>query len=177
MFLNAHSYFPDLLFSRSIGQYDDRVKFFTDLGGIRGQQFDVAIAMEVIEHIPPEQTKSIITAVHNVLGDKGSFIVSVPTKNIPLNRKHYRHFTINELEQELEGFFVIERVYFIHRTGTFSNILRRAVVNQYFIPLWVTWLKLTTILYKRFVMAAHETNGAHLIAVLRKSNPVSQCAK
>ena len=158
-----------LVFSQSMGQYDDRVKFFTDLGKIQGQQFDIAIAMEVIEHIPPEQTKSIITGIHSILGDEGTFIISVPTKNIPVNRKHYRHFTVHELEQEVAGLFLIDRVYFVHKIGTFCNILRRAVVNKFLIPLWLPWLKLTTTLYKRFVMEAQEYNGAHLIAVLRKA--------
>ena len=158
-----------LLLSQVMVDYNDRVKLFGDLEEIRDQQFDIAIAMEVIEHIPPEQTKSIITGIHSILGDEGTFIISVPTKNIPVNRKHYRHFTVHELEQEVAGLFLIDRVYFVHKIGTVCNILRRAVANKFLIPLWLPWLKLTTTLYKRFVMEAQEYNGAHLIAVLRKA--------
>ena len=153
-----------------MGRYDDRVKFFTDVGEVQGQQFDIAIAMEVVEHIPPEQTRSIITAIHSILGDEGTFIISVPTKNLPVNRKHYRHFTVHDLEQEVAGLFLIDRVCFVHKIGPFCNILRRAVVNKFFIPLSSTWLKFTTNMYKQFVMEAQESNGAHLIAVLRKAD-------
>jgi SAM-dependent methyltransferase len=159
-----------LLFSQAMVKSNDKVGFFTDLEEVRGQQFDVVTAVEVLEHIPPNETKSILAAIHKVLDEKGSLIVSVPTKNVPLNRKHYRHFTIFELEKEIAELFAIERVYFIHRVGAFGKILRRAVVNKFFIPQWAPWVKLTTILYKWFVMKADESDGAHLIAVLRKAD-------
>ena len=157
-----------LLLSQVMVDDNDGVKLFADMKEIRDRQFDLAIAMEVIEHIPPEQTKSTITNIHSMLRDDGTFIISVPTKNIPVKRKHYRHFTVRDIEQEVAGLFVTDRVYFVHKIGALCNILRRAVANKMFIPLWLPWLKLTTTLYKRFVMEAQESNGAHLIAVLRK---------
>jgi SAM-dependent methyltransferase len=158
-----------LLLSQVMVDHNDRVKLFANLEEIRDQRFDVAIAMEVIEHIPPDETRSIFRALHRALDKQGSLIVSVPTKNIPLHRKHYRHFTIRELQDEIAELFVIDRVFFVHRVGAIGNILRRAVVNKFLIPLWPPWIKLTTMLYKRFVMEAQEYNGAHLIAVLRKA--------
>jgi hypothetical protein len=37
----------------------------------------------------------------------------------------------------------------------------------------LTWLKGTTSLYKRYVREAQESNGAHLVAVLRKAGKSS----
>jgi|SRR5882724_112747 len=155
-------------FSQAISRHDSRVRIYETFRDILEERFDAVIAMEVLEHIHPHELKSILTEIHTALDEVGLFVISVPTCNIPLNRKHYRHFTIFEVEQEIDGLFVIDQTYFIHKIGTLANLLRRMVVNKFVIMNWNPWLKLTTFLYKMYVMNADEVNGAHLIAVLRK---------
>lgn len=159
-----------LLFSRAMLDCHDRVGFCSNFKDIQGRRFDVVTAMEVLEHIAPSETQFVLAGIREALVDDGCLIVSVPTKNIPLNKKHYRHFTKFDLEEEVAGLFDIERICFIHRVGAFGKILRRAVVNKFLIPQWPPWVNLTTLLYKRFVMKAQESDGAHLIAVLRKAH-------
>jgi SAM-dependent methyltransferase len=147
----------------------DRVRFFKTLDDAKDGQFDVVIAMEVLEHIPPDQLQCVCDGISRVLKRKGCLILSVPTKNIPLNRKHYRHFALDDLKEETGHYFVVEEVYFIHRVGLFYSVLRRAILNQFVIPTWTPWVRLTTSLYRRYVMKANEWSGAHLVAVLRNA--------
>ncbi len=147
---------------------DANIKIFNDFQELPHQKYSIITAMEVIEHIPPEKTNHILQELYNILEDNGVLIVSVPTKNIPLNKKHYRHFNLEDLEREVGSLFRIEKKLYIHKVGVWDEIIRRLVDNKYFIPTWEPWLKLTTSLYKRFVMNANEFNGAHLIAGLRK---------
>lgn len=157
------------LFSEAMIENDHRVRVVNSLEEVKGQQFDVVTAMEVLEHLPPSVIQPTLEVIHKVLRDQGCLIISVPTQNRPVNSKHYRHFTINELEREIADLFVADSVCFIHKVGVFDNLLRLAVVNRFFIPVWSPWRKFTTSLYRHFVMEAEQSNGAHLIAVLRKS--------
>jgi SAM-dependent methyltransferase len=155
-------------FCQAISGHDCRVRIYETFKDIIDERFNAVIAMEVLEHISPHDLKFVLTDIHTVLDEAAVFVISVPTRNIPVNRKHYRHFTISEIDQEIDGLFVIDQTYFIHRIGTIANLLRRMIVNKFVIMNWDPWLNLTTFLYKRYVMKADAVNGAHLIAVLRK---------
>jgi SAM-dependent methyltransferase len=148
----------------------NRVKFFRTLDDAKEGQFDVVIAMEVLEHIPPDELQVVCDGISRVLERRGCLIVSVPTKNIPRNRKHYRHFALRDLKEETKNYFVVDEVYFIHRVGLFYAVLRRAIVNHFVILTWTPWVRVTTSLYRRYVMKADESSGAHLVAVLRKAH-------
>ena len=61
------------------------------------QSFDKVVSIEVMEHIPPEAvirfTKSLVSCVN--LG--GLLVISVPSCKMPVTKKHYQHFTPNEV--------------------------------------------------------------------------------
>jgi len=160
-----------LAFAKAATWADQRVEFFLDVVTAiqRIGHFDVVIAMEVLEHIPPENLPEIITQLHNALTEDGWLIVSVPTTNIPLNRKHYQHFTLQTLTQILSNRFSLQDVHYVHRIGVFSEWIRRAVINRFFVCNSETWLKLCTWLYNRFVRVADERTGAHMICRFRKA--------
>jgi SAM-dependent methyltransferase len=67
--------------------------------------FDVATAVEVLEHIRPEQLDKFLKATAGLLKDKGSFILTVPHKNKPIQPKHFQHFTGDGLVQVLSSYF------------------------------------------------------------------------
>ena len=75
-------------------------------------QFDTAIFIEVLEHIPPDYHLETIKAIGQCLKLDGTLIMSVPSIHIPLNRWHYKHFERDEGRKlrEAAGFEVMRIV-------------------------------------------------------------------
>lgn len=69
------------------------------------QNYDVITLIEVLEHIPPEDVPSFLTAISRNLSDGGRFIMTVPHANKKVSAKHYQHFTIKTLRETLQPHF------------------------------------------------------------------------
>ena len=62
------------------------------------EEFDVVTLVDVIEHMPPEQLPVVIKGLWRAMKPGARLLVSVPTPHTPLIRKHYQHFTAEQLE-------------------------------------------------------------------------------
>ena len=71
--------------------------------------FDVATAIEVLEHIPPEDLDLFVAGISELLGPGGTLIVTVPHSNLAVSKKHFQHFDSEKLQKTLEPCFDIER--------------------------------------------------------------------
>jgi SAM-dependent methyltransferase len=67
--------------------------------------FDVAILIEVLEHIPPSDIDAFVAGVHGALCDRGTLILTVPHTNSSLAPKHYQHFNSVDLQDILGPYF------------------------------------------------------------------------
>jgi SAM-dependent methyltransferase len=71
------------------------------------RRYDIALLIEVFEHIPPDLGDRFLQAVANLLEDNGTLLLTVPHSNMPTEPKHYRHFSIATLSRCLEPYFEI----------------------------------------------------------------------
>jgi SAM-dependent methyltransferase len=71
-----------------------------DVGNIT-TQFDIVSVIEVLEHIPDDQVSEFLCALSRRINDTGTLIISVPTTVLPLNNKHYRHYDIQILNDQI----------------------------------------------------------------------------
>ena len=149
-------------------QGETKIEFCNTLNQVQGV-FDVVTAIETLEHIADEELPLVLTALCKKLDKEGCLIISVPTLNVPLNPKHHRHYSIEELDTQIEGLFKVEKTLYIHRHHWFSAILRRMVHNRLMTAEFLPWLSFTTWLYKRFLLIASPHDGAHLIALLTRA--------
>ena len=158
-----------LAFARAFCFGNERVRLHQSLSRIEPPflQVDAIVAMEVLEHIPPAELTKVIAQLRSVLDASGIFIVTVPTTNIPLNPKHYQHFTLETFLPHVDGWFELVEHLYVHCIGWAWETVRRMVVNRFFVADFSLWLRLTTALYRRFVMNATPKTGAHLVAVFR----------
>lgn len=102
--------------------------------------FDVVLALEVLEHIPPSKIFRVLQSIHRMLKKNGIFILSVPMNeglefmNSNPNG-HVRDYTIKLISSELEfiGFKVLEyKVFFAFKKFyTFKKILSKILVNRW----------------------------------------------
>ena len=56
----------------------------------------------------------------------------------------------------------------IHRIGFLETMIRRMIVNRFFIANYGPWIRLTMCVYRRFVMEVDATTGAHVVAVFKQ---------
>jgi ubiquinone/menaquinone biosynthesis C-methylase UbiE len=78
--------------------------------GFPSEHFDLVVSIEVIEHIQPDEIPQFLAEIRRVLRPGGGLVLTTPTVNLPLNDKHYQHFTEEKLRQLLSaaGFSVVE---------------------------------------------------------------------
>jgi len=96
--------------------------------------FDSVTAVEVIEHIPPEFHANMLKGIRHVLRSTGVLVLTAPSRQMPLNPWHYKHFDLDELVHMVEGngFQVTEVVYQHRMSVLFSNFVQRLISNRYY---------------------------------------------
>jgi 2-polyprenyl-3-methyl-5-hydroxy-6-metoxy-1,4-benzoquinol methylase len=160
-----------LLFARAALYGYNNVYFLRNLQEIDRKLIpvDVIVTMEVLEHIRPDQLKPVIEQFIDIIEPDGRLIVSVPTMNIPVNPKHYQHFSLQTLDNYMHGLFSLLEYQFIHKIGSMSEFIRKMVTNRLVIVHNDTWLKMATYIYRRFAMTADAKTGAHLVCVFKRN--------
>ncbi|MFO7907822.1 MAG: class I SAM-dependent methyltransferase [Pirellulaceae bacterium] len=61
------------------------------------EQFELVTCIDVLEHIPDEEECSFLSACWRCVAPGGTLIVCVPSSNVPLNPKHFRHYSSVDL--------------------------------------------------------------------------------
>lgn len=129
-------------------------------------RFDVAVAVEVLEHIPDEILPGFLTDIRNVLKPGGEFIVSVPTTVREVHPKHFRHYDEALLAKQLVAAgFSSGRMYRVHRDNRLARALQVALTNRFYNLNSSRLTKLIWDAYRRHCQFADHSDGAHLIAV------------
>ena len=112
------------------------------LDGLRGSQaFDCVLLREVLEHLTEEDLTAALSCAHQVLCDGGLIVVTVPSANLPVSAKHYRHYTPRLLRDTLtsHGFSMLEVTGFGYAPLYSERLMRlgqQPKVWRVFNPLW-----------------------------------------
>lgn len=152
-----------ILFAKAFN-YGNKASFFdSDISEIN-DKFDIVTAVETIEHIPDENLIKFIDNLYNKLNKNGFLIISVPSKNIPLQKKHYRHYDLDLLLKQFNKFKLSEVHYLIKKGFCYNFLIRlsRKLSNFNLLN------KLSLFLAKKFLFNASEKNCRHLVAVFEK---------
>lgn len=67
------------------------------------ETFDVVMAVEVLEHIPDHSVSRFLRILADRTKTGGHVFLSVPSNNIPLKEKHFRHYDEQRLRSELQA--------------------------------------------------------------------------
>jgi SAM-dependent methyltransferase len=158
-----------ILFARAFGSAFDDLTFevgSTEL--LAPASFDVAVAMEVFEHIPDDHLRDVIPALARALDDGGHMVISVPSVNVPLAEKHERHYTPELLDEQMKPHFERTDLRYVHRTPTGPDLLNRLTANRLFLLRHPGLLRALTKRYKKRFMVAGPKNGHHIVATYKK---------
>ena len=159
-----------LNYAKAFNQSSNKnVNLVSDFNEIKNVKFDLIVAMEVLEHIEEKQLPKIIHSLAEILEDEGKFLITVPTLNKkPIPEKHYRHYNLDILNIHVSPHFKIDEVKYIIKIGFLQKLIRRLMINRFFILNWKPLNSLLRIIYKKFVLNAEEKTGSNLIAILSK---------
>ena len=116
--------------------FNEKVKLFENYNELKKKEnfFDFIILSEVIEHIPDSEVNLNIDLIHDILKKDGIIIVTAPHKNIPVHKKHYRHYDSENLLQNFPSkkFELIEKQ-FLFKKNIFLTFFRKLFFNRFFI--------------------------------------------
>ena len=138
-------------------------------------RFDSIVLIETFEHFIPAERPEIVKKIHELLQPNGKLIVTVPTTNVPLSKRHYEHFTAKTLEDAMRPFFKAEKI-----TGHSKHLLN-AVVFSNLVRIGLLLLPLRNLFgvrgyhdflerfYVKYVEKGKPQECERLIAVFRKA--------
>lgn len=67
--------------------------------------FDVIFLIETLEHIIPDEIPNLMRELKRILKPGGELIITVPSVNRPLAKKHFQHFSEESLKATQAGYF------------------------------------------------------------------------
>lgn len=133
------------------------------------QKFDIITLIETLEHIEFKEIQTLLKGIHNYLKEDGSFIISVPSKNMKLYKAHYQHFDLNILENVLAPFFTITNVNYInHKSTLLLKILKKILSNQFFIVNHTETLRRFYSFYIKNLLVTDSNNGRRIVVVCKR---------
>lgn len=94
---------------------------------------DLAILMEVYEHIEPSKTGTFLRGVHDMLRPGGVLLLTVPHVNQPIAPHHFRHFDSGTLRREISVYFDVDVIKPFELITARRTWLNRLLINRAFV--------------------------------------------
>lgn len=137
------------------------------------RKYDWVTLIEVLEHIPDDQMRLYVRNIARVMKDDGRLLISVPTVNVPTDRKHYRHYDFDLLRDTIAPSFEVEKHWWLYRRGSLERFIRFILCNRFFVLNSSPLLVLLWRFHKRMTYYADASSGTHLVCLARivKSKP------
>lgn len=135
-------------------------------------RFDIATAVEVLEHIPPDDLDSFVASISDTLVKDGSFIATVPHSNTSVNPKHYQHFSETKLRDTLSPHFENVETIPIDARRKSLSLLQKLIGGHgnYFLITNPYLLSLFFNVYKKFYLYTSEQYCGRLAAICHKQS-------
>ena len=132
------------------------------------KKYDVVTLVETLEHIPPVEIENFLQGVHYYLEDNGLLIITVPSKNVKLNPKHYQHFNLDSLSESVKPFFKIRDYYYINKISFKTRWVERILANRFFILNNQPMLNRVYRYYVNNLFRAEEHDSKRICAICEK---------
>ena len=136
------------------------------------EQFDVVMAVEVLEHIPDDDVPGFLQTLVDRTRPGGHVIITVPTTVLPLNPKHFRHYDEAILSEQLHPQLSrlkdikMSRVY---REPWWLSFYLKATLNRFWIWEIAPMRRLIWRAVLRHCELAGTRDGRHLVLVASRS--------
>lgn len=162
------------LSERAIGfarAFHPDVSFYAGDAADIEQIFDVVTAIEVLEHIPDDGVRAFLKVLFQRTRPGGHVLVSVPSTVLPLNKKHFRHYSADLLRSQIHDAqpeAELVRMEHVCRVPKWMALYDRLTVNRY----WLVDLTVVSGWLWRSLWTKYRTadprSGRHVVALFRK---------
>ena len=154
-------------FAQAFNRYE-KVKFISEnLLDYQNESFDVGILMEVIEHLPDKDLKNLIDKLSELISINGLVFVSVPSKNLALQPKHYHHYDKDDLIALFKNKFNLEVLFYLYHEN-FINRLIKKIYMIFDLLGFNKFKKKLFSLYKRKFIYSSESKCLHILAIFKR---------
>ena len=101
------------------------------ISDLQEENYHSGSLIEVFEHIPPDEGTTFVANMAKSLKKDAFVFVTVPSTEIRVSAKHYRHFNFNSLSACFESHFRVEEVFGFKKEGLASKPLRHLLDNRF----------------------------------------------
>jgi 2-polyprenyl-3-methyl-5-hydroxy-6-metoxy-1,4-benzoquinol methylase len=137
------------------------------------ETFDVVLAIEVLEHIHDDQVSAFLQTLEKRTNSGGHVVLSVPTTVVPLNKKHYRHYDLVLLQEQLKQanvhLSIVNVDYVYRKSRLIGQYLKLTQNNFWFIEVRPLNRLIWKYVWER-LRIGDEKHAQHLIVVLGKTD-------
>ncbi len=133
------------------------------------EQFDIVTCIDTLEHIPQADMPAFTQSLHRCLNDTGALVVTVPSSNLPVSRKHFQHFDLESLGESLGPHFRIKESFYLNQKSRWVRLLHFLLTNSVFMlnqKYVVNWL---FGVYRRRFLPATADNGTRICVICEKN--------
>ena len=146
----------------------EKPKFFADnILDFNSEGFDICTLMEVIEHFSDKDRNKLIRKIGELISPNGLLIVSVPSKNLKLQPKHYRHYCKRDLLNLFNKNFRIQKFYFVYDKRFMNKLILKIYLIADVLGL-ITLKKKIFSLFKNKHIYTSESKCSHIVAIFKK---------
>ncbi|MGH8178072.1 MAG: class I SAM-dependent methyltransferase [Steroidobacter sp.] len=134
------------------------------------EQFDVVLAVEVLEHIPNEDIDEFVRTLKSLVAPGGVLLISVPSDVVPVHPKHHRHYSQHLLKAQVSGMdgeFVVERTDHVYAPPAWLEPFAKLTCNRY---LALELPAVNALIWRRIWRSRLATpeSGRHVVGVFRR---------
>ena len=127
------------------------------------ETYDIVTLIEVLEHIPIDETQTFVECCARYLNPKGTLLLTVPHKNTPVSTKHYQHFDSESLRYALNPVFEITEFIFLEKKSpVFSRLMKTLLANRLFILNQQYLLDVLFSIYRKHYLLCNEPESKRI---------------
>jgi 2-polyprenyl-3-methyl-5-hydroxy-6-metoxy-1,4-benzoquinol methylase len=132
------------------------------------EKFDLAVLMEVYEHIPLDAISEFLAGVRSLIKPEGLLLLTVPHTNKPLEYKHFQHFTIEGLNNQLSSHFEVIEVIPFEKRGLLRRLLNFLLCNRFCVLNNRRLLNFLYYFHEKYLFKCNTENECQRLFVLAK---------
>ena len=157
-----------ILFAQAFSLGIPNLTFINQDIKLYNREFNLITCVETLEHIPDDKINDFVVEIDKHLAKEGILILSVPSKNVKLNKKHYRHYNMNMLKKYFKDYKILEKYYITDKNNFLYKVIEFFLCNGKLNLNMSIFAKLLFYLNYKFLYSVKENKGAHIILVLKK---------